>query len=267
MSNFAWNKKALAALAAVTLLGALSPISALAEDMGPTSITYTVDLADGGGGGGGPVCPTQSTFTVDPKASQPHSLGTTPPVTEDVHHQNLYADNIQDTFNEWERNTKRSYAFTPIEVTFDADGCEASNLTAVVYPTRGPVMRALAVGQDFAVAEIRNDETPGDGGFGTADNVGMANLYADQATPWGSNFSAPYWDKPLWNTAAQLDSNSENGDWYPMAGGSNGEFKVQPRLDIFGTTPTGVYKVTYKLWLDVYDPGISGNNFCWWFCN
>lgn len=259
------NKKAIGWIAAVATLGILSPMSAVAEDMGPTAVTYTVDLNDGGGGG--PVCPTQSTFTVDPKASQPRSLGTTAPLAEDAHTQNLVVDNVQDTFNEWERNTKRSYAFTPIEVTFDADGCEASNLTASVYPSRGPVMRASAVGQDFSVAEIRNDEAEDpDTHFGTASNVGMANLYADQGTPWGSTFSAPYWDKPLWNTAAQLDSSSDNGDWYPMAGGSNGEFKVQPRLDIFGASPTGVYKVTYKLWLDVYDPGISGNNWCWWFC-
>jgi hypothetical protein len=275
MSTNAWNKKAIAGIAIFTVAGAMSPIAASAVDMGPSSITYTVDLGDGSGGGGN-VCPTQTTFTVDPGASQVTSLGTTLPLSSDANQQNIWYDldndgnnETRDDFNEWERNKKHSYAFTPIEVTFDADGCEASTLTADIYPTRTPVLRADSLGDPFTVAEIRSDESANvQTGFGTANNVGMANLFVNSGTPWGSNlnYNYPYWNQPIWTSAQQLNTDTDAGDWYPMAMGSDGQFKAQPRIDIFGDQPTGLYKVTYNLWLETYDPGLSGNNFCWMFC-
>lgn len=284
MSKFAWNKKALAGIAAVTLLGSMSPISAIAEDIGPSSVTYTVDLNDGGGGGG-VICPTQSTFTVDPGASQPTSLGVTEALSTDQNSQDLYYDLngnqyndsyngidpstpfTQDGFNEWERNKKRSFAFTPMVVSFDADGCETSTMTAVVIPSRGPVLRAATSADEFEVAEIRNDEEPGLDGYGDASNVGMANLFANTDSMMGGslNFSSAYWEHPLWQTADSILTNDIAGDQWPIAGGSDGEFTLQPRIDVFGQSPDGVYKVTYHLMLEVFDDGLNDNN-CWWFC-
>jgi hypothetical protein len=283
MSKFAWNKKALAGIAAVTLLASMSPISAVAEDMGPSSVTYTVDMNEGGGGG--VVCPTQTTFTVDPGAAQPTSLGVTEAASTDDNSQDLYYDSngiqytdsynsldpstpfTQDDFNEWERNKKHSFAFTPMVIAFDADGCETSTLAAVVIPSRGPVLRAATSADEFEVAEIRNDESPDQDGYGTANNVGMANLFAnsDSMMGGGLNFNSPYWEHPLWETADSILANDAAGDQWPIAGGSDGEFTLQPRIDIFGQNPSGVYKVTYHLMLEVYDDGLDSNN-CWWFC-
>jgi hypothetical protein len=286
MSIFSWNKKALAGIASVTLLGAMSPIAAVAEDMGPSSVTYTVDLNDGGGGGG-VICPTQSTFTVDPGASRATYLGVTEGLAADRQgfSQHLYygpdgqqddwyyqsnGDTwLQDDFNEWERNKKRSFAFTPLLVTFDADGCEASTLSGAIFVERGPVLRANTSSGDWVVAEIRNDEAPGVDGYGEASNVGMANLFANTANMMGGlNYETPLWAYPLWRAGASLSSDTRLGDPYdndPVADGANGEFRMQPRVDIFGADPTGVYKVTYDLYLEVQDTGLD-NNGCWWFC-
>lgn len=281
MSTNSWNKKAVVTLTIATLFGVLSPISAVAENPGPSSVTYTVDLNEGGGGG--VVCPTQTTFTVDPGAAQPTSLGVTEALDQDRNRQDLWYDDAgtqspqhynvdglypnQDDFNEWERNKKRSFAFTPMVVTFDADGCETSTLTAAVFPERGPVLRADTARDAFEVAEIRNNEQPGISGFGTASNVGMANLFANTQFNMGSNlnFDTPYWEEPIWNSGASLTDASSGGNQWPVAAGSDGEFTLQPRIDIFGNNPTGVYKVTYHLYLDVEDTGLSDNG-CWWFC-
>lgn len=277
MSKNTWNKKALAIVTAAAFVGVLSPISAIAEDMGPSSVTYTVDLNDGGGGG--VVCPTQTTFTVDPGAAQPTSLGATEALTVDRNNQNLYYDQsgvqytywsdafTRDDFNEWERNKKRSFAFTPMVVAFDADGCETSTLSGEVYPARGPVLRADTSNGQFDVAEIRNDEAPNGSGVGTSTNVGMANLFANATTMMGTNisFDAPYWSTPLWKTSDSLSGDSSSGNQWPVAAGSQGQFTLQPRIDIFGDNPTGVYKVTYHLYLEVNDYGIADNG-CWWYC-
>lgn len=284
MSKFTWNKKALAGIAAVTLLGAMSPIAAVAEDMGPSSVTYTVDLNDGGGGGG-VICPTQSTFTLDPGESRATYLGVTEGLSTDrdgfsqdlwyspdFTQQNDWSnaeDWVRDNFNEWERNKKRSFAFTPLLVNFDADGCEASTLSGAVFVERGPVLRADTSRDQFSVAEIRNDEEAGQNGFGVANNVGMANLFGNTVNMMGGlNFETPLWGYPLWRTTdtVNMDSRSDDPhDYYPVAAGSNGEFRMQPRVDIFGDSPTGVYKVTYDLYLEVQDTGLD-NNGCWWFC-
>lgn len=278
------NKKALASIVAFTVLGSMAPISANAEDIGPSSVTYTVDLGDGSGGGV-VVCPTQSTFTVNPGAAQPTNLGVTAPRSSDNNQQSLWYDEegnqyndsgwnnetnspiyTQDSFNEWERNKKRSFAFTPMVVSFDADGCETSTLAGTVFASRGPVLRAESVGEDFSVAEIRNDESPDQTtGYGTASNVGMANLFANSGTPLGTNisFSAPYWEKPIWKTSDVLTGESSSGNPWPFAEAQSGEFMLQPRVDVFGEKPTGVYKVTYSLYLEVGDIGLDD---CWWFC-
>lgn len=279
MSKNTWNKKALAIVAAATLVGVMSPLSAIAEDMGPSSVTYTVDL--NGGGGGGVVCPTQTTFTVDPGSALPTSLGVTEALDADRNSQDLYynAEGLQsfyyddsyatrDSFNEWERNKKRSFAFTPMVVTFDADGCETSTLAGQVYPSRGPVLRADTANGQFEVAEIRNNEQPDPiTGLGTATNVGMANLFANANVMMGPNlnFDAPYWNRPIWTTGDSLTSSTSGGGMWPVAMGSQAEFTLQPRIDVFGENPSGVYKVTYHLALEVDDIGISGNG-CWWFC-
>lgn len=281
MSKFAWNKKALAGIAAVTILASMSPISAVAEDV---SVTYTVDLSDGDGGGG-VVCPTQSTFTVDPGASRATYLGLTEGRSSDREdfsqdlwygpegqQDDWYQNNetwTQDTFNEWERNTKRSYAFTPMVVNFDADGCETSTLQGAVFVERSPVLRAATRSDEFEPAEIRNDEVEGAGGFGDASNVGMANLFGNTNNMMGGlNYDTPLWEYPLWRTGDVLTSSSRADDpydTYPVAGGSDGEFTLQPRIDIFGESPTGVYKVTYDLYLEVEDTGLDDDG-CWWFC-
>lgn len=283
MSKFSWNKKALAGIAAVTLLGAMSPIAAVAEDIGPSSVTYTVDLNEGGGGG--VICPTQSTFTVDPGASRTTYLGVTEAISAD--RQNLSQDLwyspdftqqndwynaedwVRDTFNEWERNKKRSFAFTPLTITFDADGCEASTFSGAIFVERGPVLRAETSRGDWSVAEIRNDEEAGQDGYGTANEVGMANMFGNSSSMMGGlNFESPLWGYPLWRSATSLTAESRSDDPYdnsPVAAGSNGEFRLQPRVDIFGANPTGVYKVTYDLYLEVSDTGLD-NNGCWWFC-
>lgn len=278
MSKNTWNKKALAMVTTAALFGILSPISAIAEDMGPSSVTYTVDMNDGGGGG--VVCPTQTTFTVDPGAAQPTSLGVTEALATDNNSQDLYynVDNgtqqtysadgyVQDTFNEWERNKKRSFAFTPMVIAFDADGCETSTMTALVFPSRGPVLRAATSADDFEVAEIRNDESGDQSGYGTANNVGMANLFANSDSMMGGslNFDSAYWERPLWKTADSVLTTDMAGDQWPVAGGSDGQFTLQPRIDIFGQNPDGVYKVTYSLMLEVFDDGLNSNS-CWWFC-
>jgi hypothetical protein len=277
-----WNKKALAGIAALALLGSMAPISAVAEDLGPNSVTYTVDLNDGGGGDG-VTCPTQSTFTVNPGVSQPRSLGVTEGRVSDgvgrsqslwygpegaQRDYNWESDWTRDDFNEWERNKKRSFAFTPIVVNFDADGCETSTLAGAVYVQRGPVLRAETSRGEFSVAEIRNDEVAGEDGFGTANNVGMANLFGDNANMMGGlSFETPLWGYPLWRTSNVLDpsSRSYGYDDDPVAAGSNAEFRLQPRVDIFGNSPTGVYKVTYDLYLEVEDAGLNSDS-CWWFC-
>jgi hypothetical protein len=94
----------------------------------------------------------------------------------------------------------------------------------------------------------------------------MANLFGSNSMG-GLSFETARWEHPLWRTGAILDASTRSSGYedYPIAGGSTGEFRLQPRVDIFGNNPTGVYKVTYDFYLEVDDTGLNDNS-CWWFC-
>jgi hypothetical protein len=157
---------------------------------------------------------------------------------------------------EWLTQTRRSYKVDWFDVNYDANECVDSDDMAMVFVGREPVLRAEDISSMFVPAEI---------GYG--DNVNwnnpnlenLAEAYLKvRAELFGGLISYPNrvaWD---WST----DSNDMNlyGE-EPVAFGDEGSVQMLPIINIYGSSPTGIYRANFYYQLEVNDEDYFLDNF------
>ena len=145
---------------------------------------------------------------------------------------------------EWITETRRSYSTNWFTVSYDANDCVDSDDVAVVLVGREPVMRAPTEGAAWNNAEIDLDDW-----FATTlENRAEASLKL-KTNLIGGLISLPY------SVAQETteDFSDIEGAWYadPISFGDEGSAQMKSVMNIYGSSPTGIYQTNYYYQLEV----------------
>lgn len=277
MSNFEWNKRAVAAIAVISVLGILSPVSAQAFDGQPDDIvTVSVDLGDGdsGGGGGGNTCtgygsldiPSTSISVTKERKYLPSFVWASDVVDNDNDTNTPSADDDgtegpdprdfnAEPVDEWDENTRTSYVSNEFSLSFDADNCVESTKGANIWVDRQPVERYMNDdGYYWTPVELAGNS----GILSPTQLKATSNILVDYSLfgvnrnnfpifndiPWGSESQTP-WDLNSWGTSENYGP--------PVIWGSSGTANMNAVINIFGEQPKGKFRVKYGFWMETQD--------------
>lgn len=283
MTTSSLINKALAFVAATTFLGALEPISAGAWDEEDT-LTVQLDLGNGGGGGPTEPCVGDSTLTLglNTIVLDKNTAETIPKIftwtrdtidddgdamTDEANDdgdpnspdpRNLQLDQVEPTAE----NKRTVYSGEPFSVSFDASSCDDSVQTARLDLERGPVLREESDPRGNGPEWIPAEMTFSSGVLSSSDLRGDANLLFDDPTdqfddlPTIGGFSFPAWEAPPAQASEVFEwgvvpANTQPFYFLSTRSGNAGVVYPQPKLTIFGDSPTGKWKVSFSFLLEV----------------
>jgi hypothetical protein len=142
--------------------------------------------------------------------------------------------------------TRRSYSTDWFTISYDANDCLESEDVAMVMVTRTPTLRAANEDAEFVESELIWEDGPYE------DNIeGRAEAYLKIRTNLiGGLVSLPY--EAGWDTITDF-ADYDSWDVDPVAFGDEGSAEMRSMMNIYGASPTGIYRANYYYQLEVND--------------
>lgn len=155
--------------------------------------------------------------------------------------------------------TRRSYSTDWFTVSYDANDCVDSDDMAMVLVTRAPVLRAANDGAEFVDAEV-----PWEDNFYETNVDNTAEGYLKVRTDLiGGLISVP--NTVAWGTVTDF-SEYDPEDVDPVAFGDEGSAQMRAMMNIYGSSPTGIYQANYYYQLEVNDEEYFFDEFGFFGC-
>jgi hypothetical protein len=155
--------------------------------------------------------------------------------------------------------TRRSYSTDWFTISYDANDCVESEDMAMVLVTRAPVLRAANDGAEFIDAEV-----PWADNFYETNVDSKAEAYLKVRTDLiGGLISVP--NTVAWDTVTNF-SEYDPWDVDPVAFGDEGSAQMRAMMNIYGSSPTGIYQANYYYQLEVNDEEYFFDEFGFFGC-
>jgi hypothetical protein len=158
---------------------------------------------------------------------------------------------------EWLTQTRRSYSVGWFDVNYDANECVDSDDMAMVFVGREPVLRAEDISSQFGPAEIGYEDNVSSNYNPNLENLAEAYLKV-RTESFGGLISFP--NRVAGESSNDLnDMNLYGGE--PVAFGDEGSVQMLPIINIYGSSPTGIYRANFYYQLEVNDEDYFLDNF------
>jgi hypothetical protein len=159
---------------------------------------------------------------------------------------------------EWLTETRRSYSTDWFEVSYDANDCADSYDMAMVLVGRAPVSRAADNSSQFENAEIDFQS------WASPSLENRAEAYLRVRTHLiGGLISLP--NTIAWDWTEDFSQWSEyNVD--PVAFGDEGSAQMRSMMNIYGASPSGIYRANYYYQLEVNEEDYFLDEFAFFGC-